>query len=808
MLKSFIIFLRRHFVGTLRRQLIFGVALVHAVLMALFVWDLTERQKVMLLERQTEQAQALARSVATSAAGWVAARDLYGLQEIITAQSRYPELLFAMILDSESRVLAHSVPSRLGLFLNDMPTSFQAKVLTRSPELVDAVNPIVLADHPIGWVRIGLGQEGTAEQLATITRDGILYAIIAIVIGSILAYYMGTQLTKKLRLIESCANDVEQGITNVRTPVKGIDEVSHVAHAFNQMLDSIEVTQQKLADVNERISIAADSAGIGIWDYNINTQHLVWDNWMHVIYDTSIENFEGKFDDWAKTVHPDDIDKATQQLENFIQGKGAFDTEFRIIKTDGKIHWIKANASLINDNQNKPVRIIGINRDITDSKEKEQIIRQQANYDPLTLLPNRKLFLELLQQQIKLTDRNHQQLWLIYLDLDGFKEVNDTLGHHVGDSLLIKVAKRLKSALREADTVARLGGDEFVIILSTIPHANYVDNVASKLIQEIGQSYPLADNDIYITTSMGIAHYPTDAENSGDLLKYADQAMYQAKNEGKGRFCYFTPELQYASRVRIQISSALRTAIQSDELQLFYQPIVDLSNNEVLKAEALIRWLHPEKGLISPIEFIPIAEETGVICDIGDWVFENAFRQLSSWRKIHKSFQLSINMSPNQLKVNNGKYDKWLDKISLNHITGDNIVIEITEGLLLKSNDIVTKRLLQYRDAGVQVAVDDFGTGYSSLAYLKEFDIDYLKIDQSFIRNLKLNSSEYSLSEAIIVMAHKLGLKVIAEGIETEEQKQLLIEMGCDYGQGYLFSKPIPSTTFEKSFLIPVSTTC
>lgn len=560
--------------------------------------------------------------------------------------------------------------------------------------------------------------------------------------------------------------------------------------------------QNDLIDANQRIMLATDSAEIGIWEYNLIDQSMIWDDWMYRLYGFQPNNQPLTYQDWEKRVYPEDVENMRSQIKQAVNGTKPLDTSFRILVDDDQLHWIKAYGTLITDESGKPVRMTGINQDITDKILDQELIWQQANFDPLTSLPNRKLFHELLDQEIKTAHRYQESVWMLFLDLDGFKEINDTLGHHAGDELLIQVANRIQSELREADIVARLGGDEFVVIISHTEDNSLIDLVASKLIDSVAQSYTLGSSVVHISTSIGIANYPHDAGNADDLLKYADQSMYVSKKGGKNRISYFTPEFQELALKRIQITADLHRAIAHSEFELYYQPIIDLSSGRIHKAEALIRWKHPDKGMMSPDTFIPIAEETGIICDIGSMVFDLALQQIQTWLpQLDDEFQLSINMSPFQLKIAPEKYQDWTQKLNQYSVSGKQIVIEITEGLLLKSDKLVSDRLQQYRRAGVEIAIDDFGTGYSSLAYIKEFNIDYLKIDQSFTRNLFPGSKELALSETIVVMAHKLGLQVIAEGVETQPQLDLLTAMNCDYGQGYLFSKPLPANEFAQSFI-------
>lgn len=489
-----------------------------------------------------------------------------------------------------------------------------------------------------------------------------------------------------------------------------------------------------------------------------------------------------------------------RHMWEIIHKTGHWQGEIWNRRKNGEIYLEWLTISPVYDSQGKIQQYVSMFSDITEQKQAEQTIWQQANFDPLTGLPNRNMFHERLRQEIKRAERNETLFALMFLDLDFFKEVNDTLGHDNGDLLLQETALRLKECVREMDTISRLGGDEFTIIAVNLDRNTViVENMAQRIVKRLAEPFTLGKEIVHISTSVGISIYPNDTRNEIELIKNADQAMYAAKHEGRNRHHYFTSELQQAATTRLHLISDLHKAVEEHQFALYYQPIVDLRNNEIYKAEALIRWQHPERGLVNPVEFIPLTEETGLINPIGDWLFRTVVQQLREWRQtIHPDFQISINKSPVQFRNEiNDCNSLWVDELRNANLSGQSIVIEITEGLLMDSNQNIANKLLDFRDAGIQVAIDDFGTGYSSLAYLKKFDIDYLKIDQSFTRGLADNSNDFVLCEAIITMAHKLGLKVIAEGVETKEQYQLLVKMGCDYGQGYWFSKPLPVFEFE-----------
>lgn len=437
-------------------------------------------------------------------------------------------------------------------------------------------------------------------------------------------------------------------------------------------------------------------------------------------------------------------------------------------------------------------------RDISQRKKTEEQILRLAHYDPVTDLPNRTLFLDRLDYEIKKSHRANKPLALMFIDLDHFKEINDTLGHDVGDLLLRDAALRLRSCVRETDTVARMGGDEFTVILSELDDAETVQRVAQAILTRLAEPFRIDNEIAYVSASIGITVYPQDGTRLEQLLKNADQAMYAAKHQNRNCYRYFTPSMQEAAQARVRMANELRQAIAAHQFDIHYQPIVDLTDGSIAKAEALIRWRHPQLGDISPNEFIPIAEDTGLIVDIGNWVFHEVAQQIARWRETYQiPFQISINKSPVQFQNEHHSPTTWPAYLDLLGLPGQSIIVEITENVLLNASSVTTEQLLRMREAGMQVSLDDFGMGYSSLSYLQKFDIDNLKIDQTFIRNLSHNPDDMALCKAIIVMAHTLGMKVTAEGVETEEQCELLASAGCDYGQGFLFSRPLPAREFE-----------
>ncbi|ATC96863.1 bifunctional diguanylate cyclase/phosphodiesterase [Pseudoalteromonas tunicata] len=565
------------------------------------------------------------------------------------------------------------------------------------------------------------------------------------------------------------------------------------------------LSQQQLKDNQQRYELALKSSGAGIWDWDILNDVVHYSAKFSDLLGFDNLLFGTSWSSWTDQIHPDDLDIFETQLQNHLDDADKpFNIECRLISQKKKVLWFTVVGEALRDEHGYPTRMVGSMVDITLKHQSQQMIWQQANFDHLTGLPNRNMFTERLKQEISESKRYQQKFALFFIDLDHFKEVNDTLGHGAGDQLLIEVAERLQLILRESDTIGRIGGDEFTAL---IPHINQtcdIDSLAQKLIQTIELPFYIDGESIFISASIGITLFPDHSEKIDELLKFADQAMYRSKENGRKRFSYFTFAMQEQADHTRNLTQELHLAIIEQHFHVVYQPIMALPSRKITKAEALVRWDHPELGLISPADFIPLAERSGVIIEIGNWVFYNAAKQALKWQQeIDPSFEISINRSPVQFQNPDPNADqKWVELLkNLGLIKG--ICIEITEGLLLDDTQGIKDKLLYFQNNGMDISLDDFGTGYSSLSYLTKFDINFLKIDRAFINDLEHNQNNQALCEAIIVMAHKLGLKVIAEGVESQRQLDFLAQAQCDFVQGYFISKPISAAAFEHQLKSP-----
>ncbi len=490
-----------------------------------------------------------------------------------------------------------------------------------------------------------------------------------------------------------------------------------------------------------------------------------------------------------------------RQLSAGKEWRGVFHNK----RKDGSYYWESARISPVRDDEGKIAYYIGVKEDITQRRANEAKILYQANYDLLTGLPNRTLLMDRLRQNALLARRSTVEFAVLFIDLDRFKAVNDLYGHVVGDELMKAAAERLETELRQADTVSRFGGDEFVVLLLGVNSADAAAAIAQKIIDLLSRPFTLGERKISIGASVGITLFPADvdAENQdedsmvGSLLSNADMAMYQAKARGRNHYQFFEQEMQDRVKRHVALEQDLRNAVGNGELRVYYQPIIEAYSNEMVGVEALMRWQHPVHGMIGPDQFIPLAEESGLISELGEWIFAEACRQIRQWQKRHQVFiSLSVNLSARQREK--GFNSKTLERVLRESgLDPQYLMLEITENLLLRESDQATEWLYSLKNCGVKLAVDDFGTGYSSLSYLKRFPVDTLKVDRSFVRDIPDDRDDVSLVTAIVAMADSLGIAVVAEGVETEEQRLFLQEIGCDYMQGFLFDKPLSASEME-----------
>ncbi|HYR28711.1 MAG TPA: EAL domain-containing protein [Thermoanaerobaculia bacterium] len=555
--------------------------------------------------------------------------------------------------------------------------------------------------------------------------------------------------------------------------------------------------QQALRDTNRFAHEIIHNAGEGIVVYDRELRYVIWNRFMEELTDLPPKEVLGKS---AEELFPHIREQLVDEmLRRALGGEtvSAPDIQFTIPQT-GRRGWVSAVYRPHSDANGKIVGVIGLIRDITQRKSAEQQIEYQAYHDALTGLANRRLFQEHLSLALALAQRRHSFVAVLFLDLDHFKIVNDSLGHSVGDALLKQVANRLRHAVREGDTVARVGGDEFTIVLQEIQRPDDAAAIAKKVIRSIADPIEVNGHKLYVTTSIGVTVYPRDGEDAETLLKNADAAMYRAKGEGRNTYQMATSELSRTTQEQMLLESGLHQAMETGEFEVHYQPQIDLETMQLVGMEALLRWRHPERGLIGPMEFIGLAEERGMILVIGDWVLREACREA---KRFHdrglKTLRVSVNISARQFRdesllwtVESALAEAGLDPRALE--------LEITESVAMEDVELTRSTLAALRKSGVSIAIDDFGTGHSALSYLKRFPIDALKIDKSFIQDLPGGYADSAIVASVIQLANGLGIRVVAEGVETVEQIEFLREHACREVQGHYFSTAVPPTEIAK----------
>ena len=559
-------------------------------------------------------------------------------------------------------------------------------------------------------------------------------------------------------------------------------------------------TEEALRESEERYALACRGANDGLWDWNLQRNQVHFSpRWKSMLgYEES--EMGGSPEEWFNRVHPEDLARVKADITAHLSGHTPhYENECRMLHKDGTYRWMLSRGLVVRDASGVASRMAGSQTDITEGKVA----------DGLTGLPNRVLFMDRLARCIERAKRREGYLFaVLFLDLDRFKVINDSLGHGIGDQLLIALARRLGECLRSGDTVAhfggshtfaRLGGDEFTILLEDIKNVSDAIRVADRIQKELAPPFNLGGHEVFTTTSIGIALSTTGCERPEDLLRDADTAMYRAKALGKARYEVFDLVMREHAVARLQLETDLRRALERQEFRVYYQPILSLRTDQIVGFEALSRWQHPSRGLLLPEEFVPLAEETGLIVPIGQWVLREACRQMQAWQPIllvTSPFVMSVNVSSKQFMQ--ADLAEQIGKILMETgLSPRSLKLEITESVIMENTKLVKGVLQELKTLDICLGIDDFGTGYSSLSYLHRFPIDTLKIDRSFVGQMGSDRESAAIVRTIITLAHHLGMDVIAEGLETAEQLARLRALECEYGQGYLFCKPVDGKAAE-----------
>ena len=594
------------------------------------------------------------------------------------------------------------------------------------------------------------------------------------------------------KLTKSVVNNM---VTSYEELTTAYEEIVSMQEILSFQYKEIQEKQRALEESDLKYKLALEGSKDSLWYWEIDRNRFMFENTKKILGYDNLE-IEDSMNGWKKLIHEDDLEKVMKKIEIHIQNKtDYYKAEYRAKTRSGNYRWILSRGKAIMNNKGEAIKMAGSHTDITNRKKTEEKIRQLAYYDYLTGIPNRVLFEEELKNQLKYAKSSNNKFSIIYLDLDNFKNINDILGHSYGDEFLKDFAKYLRTIIKVEDFIARLGGDEFSILVKEELSAM---EVVKGIMNYFQKPWKIEYYEFYISASIGIVNYPEHGSESEFLLKNMDIALNHAKVNGKNCFYFYTDMMNEKIIKKMDMEYKLRRAIENEEFALYYQPLIDFNSGKIIGLEALIRWCSPTMGMIAPMEFIPLAEESGLIIEIGQWVIENACQQSKEWiDKGYDPITISVNLSAKQFKQKDlvGVIENILKTTKINP---KYLEIEVTETIAMNDIDSAILILNSLKKLGIKISLDDFGTGYSSLSYLKKLPIDTLKIDKSFISDINVSIKEKEIVKGMINLAHKMKLIVTAEGIENVEQMTFLKNQNCDKGQGYIFSKPLDNIAIEK----------
>ena len=723
-------------------------------------------------------------------------------------------LLFELpLLDSTGSVgpdeIAHLMVSALALllvffldgFINEQRALSTALALEKASleQLFEsAPDALVLVDNDSRILRVNshftrlFGY--TAEEVRGLSVDDILAPQNLLNEAAIITQQAASGARVSMETVRRRKDGSVVDVSILGTPIVVNGQQVAVYGSYRDITQRKKV-EQALRESEERYALAARGSNDGLWDWDFRTGKIYYSPRWRIMLGLQENDIGSDPESWFSRVHPEDLDRVKAEVAAHLDGGGAhLESEHRMRLADGVYRWMLVRGIVLRDEFGAAYRMAGSQTDISERKLYERQLQHDALHDALTGLPNRTLFVDRLEHALARARRRPDEIFaVLFLDLDRFKVVNDSLGHLLGDRMLVEFARRMERCVRPGDTVSRLGGDEFTILLEDLRDTNEASQVADRIHAELAHPFNIGGQDVYTSASIGIALGDSEYARAEQLLRDADTAMYRAKSGGKARHEVFQKAMHADVLTLLHLETDLRRAVERAEFLLNYQPIIDLDNNRLVGFEALIRWHHPQRGIISPSEFIATAEETGLIVPIGWWVLGESCRQMHAWQERfpeHGGLSISVNLSARLFRLP-ALHERVVEIVSGSGLSPSSLKLEITESALMDYAEASVLTLRQLKQSGIQVQIDDFGTGYSSLNYLQRFEIDALKIDRSFVSKLGVSGENSEIARTIITLARNLGMKVVAEGIETDLQLNQLKSLGCDWGQGFLLSLPL-----------------
>ncbi len=697
------------------------------------------------------------------------------------------------LYDSKDRLFANfQRPSYQQL---KCPDILEPTPLYDNNQFLETRQMVILDETVIGRLLLLADQGDLRETMFLHIVTSIIIICITLFITFLLAVKLQAFVTEPIKKLQDIVIKIRQSDNySLRAEKTTEDELGDLVDAFNGMVAKIESDNVALRDNEERFRTLTASSPVGVFQTDEEGQYTyVNARWREI---TNIYDIHLTQEAWIKTLHPEERFQVLSRWRESLSKGEEFRMEYRLLRDDGEDVNVICNAKPLYDASDKITGYLGSLSDISELKSVQSQLEQLALYDPLTKLANRHLFRNRLEKAIKQSEREKNSLAILFLDIDHFKKINDTMGHDQGDELLKAIAHRLRFCTRPGDTVARMGGDEFTILVPEIHHAQEADAIARKVLDVLKVPIRLTGLEVIITTSIGITIGLSDAQDANSLMKNADLAMYRAKSQGRDNYKFFSDEMNMELTKQLAVEGEIRQGLERDEFELYYQPKIDLEKDSLIGFEALIRWNHPTKGIISPLEFIPVAEDSGLILPIGEWVLKTACEQIKEFTDrgiLQETGHVAVNLSPRQFHDSN-LVTIIQEFIARSQIKSNQLEIEITESLLMDNMESTISTLEALKKLGVILAIDDFGTGYSSLNYLKRLPIHILKVDRSFVTDIPIDNDDMEITAAVIAMAHKLGLKVVAEGVEQEAQAAFLKENNCDFVQGFYYGQPMSVT--------------